>query len=194
MSKLIGKYNNYSEGRSLHELSELRLDMVKHLRDLNKIPEDVYVKYLTKNRAVASYKIQNEVHYLYSHSQISESTHELYKFFSFTLLPQSQKFTTLVLDSSGKHAEVWDRNVDTEAKILEYIFEEVRTKGITGVLEVNLYTRYYPCDSCDGVIDQFVLETALLGINTSIEVYYDIVGSRVRKIREAGAWTSVWKV
>ena len=84
-----------------------------------------------------------------------------------------QEFTTLFVDRENNiSGDGWDRCVDVESKILEYI--NLKLKGIknpTGT--IKLFTDYPPCPSCKGVIEQFINKYP----NIKIEVIYE------RKVR-----------
>lgn len=95
--------------------------------------------------------------HLYAHSRVNLSNHILLKYLDFVQLQEPTRFKTLVLNSQGIADEVWDRKVDTEAKFLEMIFNNTYQSS-NGVLVIDMYTKFHPCESCLGVMEQFIEE------------------------------------
>lgn len=48
----------------------------------------------------------------------------------------------------------WDRIVDTESKILHEISKRLNGENVSG--SIKLFTELAPCESCNGVIYQFL--------------------------------------
>ena len=74
-----------------------------------------------------------------------------------SLKPENQQFETLNInkDNVVDGINSWNRNVDTEFKIIEDINgklgNNVNAKG-----NITLYTDLYPCPSCQYVVEQFM--------------------------------------
>ena len=66
------------------------------------------------------------------------------------------KFKTLCVNQNGavEGADCWQRNVDTEFKILEDLAGRIKDPAASG--RVRLYTELYPCPSCWNVMKQFL--------------------------------------
>jgi hypothetical protein len=66
------------------------------------------------------------------------------------------KFKTLCVNQNGavEGYDCWDRNVDTEFKILEDMASRLKNTSATG--SVRLFTELYPCPSCWNVMKQFL--------------------------------------
>ena len=75
-----------------------------------------------------------------------------------SLKPDSKKakFKTLCVNQNGAvdGADCWQRNVDTECKILEDL--AARLPDSTAAGRMRLYTELYPCPSCWNVMKQFL--------------------------------------
>ena len=78
------------------------------------------------------------------------------------------KFKTLCVNQNGavEGYDCWDRNVDTEFKILEDMAARMKNASATGC--VRLYTELYPCPSCWNVMKQFLAVYS----NVELEVVY----------------------
>lgn len=70
--------------------------------------------------------------------------------------PGKAKFKTLCVNQVGavEGADCWERNVDTEFKILEDMAARIKDPAASG--RVRLYTELYPCPSCWNVMKQFL--------------------------------------
>jgi hypothetical protein len=66
------------------------------------------------------------------------------------------KFKTLCVNQNGavEGADCWQRDVDTEYKILEDLASRLKDPAAAG--RVRLYTELYPCPSCWNVMKQFL--------------------------------------
>ncbi|MGD9782321.1 MAG: deaminase domain-containing protein [Kiritimatiellia bacterium] len=69
---------------------------------------------------------------------------------------ETAKFTTLCVNQNGAvgGANCWQRDVDTEYKILEDIASRLPDTAVSG--RVRLFTELYPCPSCWNVMLQFL--------------------------------------
>lgn len=192
------KYDHDTIGDELEKLSELRIKLVEKLAEVGAIPEDVYFTVRAKNDAVAHYKIESytnensevEEDYLYCHSNIATSDHILNKYLDFVLLPRTQEFETLVLNNRNEPDTFFDRMYDTEYKIIEEVYRRIKRKPINSKLEINMYTKYFPCPSCQGVIEQFISKIySSLKVEVIVIVYYKKSSSgsknRIREVSKA---------
>lgn len=121
--------------------------------------------------------------HLYAHSRVNLSNHILLKYLDFVQLQEPTRFKTLVLNSQGIADEVWDRKVDTEAKFLEMIFNNTYQSS-NGVLVIDMYTKFHPCESCLGVMEQFIEEMKKYNVNAILNVYYEIKPSKINRLRK----------
>lgn len=66
------------------------------------------------------------------------------------------QFKTLCVNQHGavEGADCWERDVDTEFKILEDLAARIQDPAAAG--RVRLYTELYPCPSCWNVMKQFL--------------------------------------
>jgi hypothetical protein len=78
------------------------------------------------------------------------------------------KFKTLCVNQNGavEGADCWQRDVDTEFKILEDIAARLKDTAVSG--RIRLYTELYPCPSCWNVMKQFLA----LYPNVQMQVLY----------------------
>lgn len=78
------------------------------------------------------------------------------------------RFKTLCVNQSGavEGYDCWQRNVDTEFKILEDLASRLKDSSVSG--NVRLYTELYPCPSCWNVMKQFLAAYP----NVQMEVLY----------------------
>ena len=69
---------------------------------------------------------------------------------------ETAKFTTLCVNQNGAvyGADCWQRDVDTEYKILEDMAARLPDTAVSG--RVRLFTELYPCPSCWNVMRQFL--------------------------------------
>ncbi len=83
---------------------------------------------------------------------------------------QNRIFKTLSIDRHGlsNTPASWDRYVDTEARILEQIADNLGSNTQT-VGTINLYTILEPCESCRYVIKQFIEKYK----NITINIFWD---------------------
>ena len=81
---------------------------------------------------------------------------------------EQAKFKTLCVNQNGAvdGADCWDRNVDTEYKILEDMAARLPDSSVAG--RIRLYTELYPCPSCWNVMKQFLAMYA----NVQMQVLY----------------------
>ncbi|OMF01211.1 hypothetical protein BK124_00600 [Paenibacillus amylolyticus] len=198
----IQKYEATQEGMYLFELNKVRRQLVSKLSELECIEPEDFAMMFKKNSSVARFVLLHEekrdffeaarilgsddnvdqYKYLYAHSQISEEDHKLLKFMNFEIIQQQTNFKTLVLDRSGEEGKVWDRKVDTEAKIFESIYKDIY-QNMNGYLYVGIYTRYKPCKSCEWVMEQFIDKLKEQSVEVRINVYYAEGSSKKSKNR-----------
>ena len=78
------------------------------------------------------------------------------------------KFKTLCVNQNGAvdGADCWNRNVDTEYKILEDMAARLPDPAVAG--RIRLYTELYPCPSCWNVMKQFLA----MYTNVQMQVLY----------------------
>ena len=69
---------------------------------------------------------------------------------------ETAKFTTLCVNQNGavEGANCWQRDVDTEFKILEDMASRLPDTAVSG--RIRLFTELYPCPSCWNVMLQFL--------------------------------------
>ncbi|WP_445344068.1 deaminase domain-containing protein [Clostridium septicum] len=85
--------------------------------------------------------------------------------------PENQQFKTLNInkDNVVDGINSWNRNVDTEFKIIEdtsgKLGDNVNAKG-----NITLYTDLYPCPSCQYVIEQFMKKYS----NIKVDIIYEL--------------------
>lgn len=144
--RLIDKIN---DSKILSRIDEIR----------NKLPSKLKKKF---NFAYAQADIdvldKNE---FFSHSKIQSlddiSDEVAARLDGISLKPENQQFETLNInkDNVVDGINSWNRNVDTEFKIIEDINgklgNNVNAKG-----NITLYTDLYPCPSCQYVVEQFM--------------------------------------
>ncbi len=111
------------------------------------------------NIAIAEF---NGTEYI-AHSKIKN---ELSKYYSgykgksrFIFESQNRVFKTKTLPNPGG----WDRKVDSEAKIFEYINSICGKEGDLKIL--NMMTKYPMCESCLGVLEQFKTKNPQVQVN-----------------------------
>ncbi len=77
---------------------------------------------------------------------------------------ETARFRTLCVNQNGAvdGADCWQRNVDTEYKILEDMASRLPDTSVPG--RVRLFTELYPCPSCWNVMKQF------LSVYTNVEM------------------------
>lgn len=199
----IKKFSSDDIGVYLKSLSDTRIEMVGKLRDWQLIDEEIVSLMHTKNSCVARYgtrdsmqenkfrfkllqgiEIQDNVKhkYLYAHSRINELDHPLLQYLHFVTLSDQPVFHTLVLNNKGEKDTVWDRKFDTEAKILEYIYKETY-QSASGEIHIDMFTKYHPCESCIGVMDQFFSKMKENNVNVIINVYYELKSSKQSRLK-----------
>jgi len=73
-----------------------------------------------------------------------------------SLKPAKGRFKTLCVNQRGvvEGDDCWQRNVDTEYKILEDMASRLPDTSVSG--RMRLYTELYPCPSCWNVMKQFL--------------------------------------
>jgi hypothetical protein len=106
----------------------------------------------------------------FAHSGIQNldnlSSKEAKKIKAVSLKPEEGhgKFKTLCVNQNGavEGYDCWNRDVDTEYKILEDIAARLKDPSVSGRL--RLYTELYPCASCWNVMKQF------LGLYTNVQM------------------------
>ncbi|WP_433583420.1 deaminase domain-containing protein [Paenibacillus amylolyticus] len=199
----IKKFSSDDIGIYLKSLSDTRIEMVGKLRDWQMIDEEIVSLMHTKNSCVARYgtsdsmeendikfkllqglEIDNNVKhkYLYAHSRINELDHPLLKYLHFVTLLEQPVFHTLVLNNKGEKDIVWDRKFDTEAKILEDIYKDTYQLA-SGGIHIDMFTKYHPCESCIGVMEQFSGKMQENNVNVIINVYYEIKSSKQSRLK-----------
>lgn len=206
----IRKYTSDDSGLYLKTLADTRVELVGKLRDLGMIEEDDFALILAKNNGVARYSIleaEDEFeekpiededslifglhyirkspivyNYLYAHSQINKLDHPLLTYIDFVPLQDNQFFNTLVLNNKGETGTVWDRKVDTESKILEKIYKD--NSQLSSVrLVVDIFTKYHPCESCMGVMNQFIEKMNESSVHVEMSVYYENTSSKQNRLK-----------
>lgn len=211
----INKYKATVSGIELKELADTRVALVELLRDREVVNDGVLTEFLLRNNAVARYafhtKEQLEHHfnedpsfaefdyyegymitgkiqfnYLYCHSKVAGLEHPLKKYLDFVDVLEKPIFKTLTLDKYGNEAEEWNRKYDTEARILEEIYKSTILHNDMNLL-IEMYTKFEPCKSCEGVMEQFTEEMNKRGINLVMNVYYQQSSSNNSRLRRRGA-------
>lgn len=86
-----------------------------------------------------------------------------------SLKPGKGRFKTLCVNQNGAvdGADCWQRDVDTEYKILEDMAARLPDTAVSG--RVRLYTELYPCPSCWNVMKQFLATYT----NVQMQVLYN---------------------
>ena len=83
---------------------------------------------------------------------------------------ETAKFATLCVNQNGAvdGANCWQRDVDTEFKILEDMASRLPDTAVSG--RIRLFTELYPCPSCWNVMRQFLAVYS----NVQMQVLYRI--------------------
>ena len=86
-----------------------------------------------------------------------------------SLKPLQGRFKTLCVNQNGavEGADCWQRDVDTEYKILEDMAGRLPDPSVSG--RMRLYTELYPCPSCWNVMKQFLA----IYTNVQMQVLYN---------------------
>ena len=144
--RLIDKIN---DSKILSRIDEIRNKLPSKLKKkFNFAYAQTDIDVLDKNEFFSHSKIQ-------SLDDISDEVATRLNGISFK--PENQQFKTLNVnkDNVVDGINSWNRNVDTEFKIIEDISgklgDNVNAKG-----NITLYTDLYPCPSCQYVIEQFM--------------------------------------
>ena len=158
-------------------IKEKFLDAASEIRKVDEALDGKFLENANKKRKLIPSRFRKDFNFAYANVEISGL--EKTEFFShskiqtldkknkieedvakrlqdISLKPQVEEFKTLNVDGDGIiDAEgAWNRNVDTEFKILEEI--NIRLNGnADAVGKITLYTDLYPCLSCQYVITQF---------------------------------------
>ncbi|CAH0281705.1 hypothetical protein SRABI80_03733 [Peribacillus frigoritolerans] len=137
-------YNNYID--NVHERTQyLKIKKQGNLALAILYLHDKGIK--KKYIAHSKFNHKDSMHY------ISEVSDNFVPAHYFELLSREQEYPTKVLDRRcNQNSKIWDRNVDTESKIIEQVQSEYPrdTKG-----KLFIWTKRYPCPSCKCVIEDF---------------------------------------
>ena len=106
------------------------------------------------NMGMAEVKIQGIKQQFIAHSKINNIDDKGYHVEDFSLLKEENDriFTQYKKISSWEGGELYDRFVDTEAKILEHIGSLITSDSEGSII---LYTEKPPCQSCSSIISEF---------------------------------------
>ncbi len=146
----------------------LKIESLKYRLDIKRVLERSELSskerkiYERGNVGIISWK-SDEFQYRYSHSAIDnrEDDYPLNGILqnspfasNHVFLRKSREFKTIEVPIRGTETFL-ERYIDTEAKLLEYFFEENRYNNCLN-REIYLYTDRYPCPSCLLVVAQFM--------------------------------------
>lgn len=132
----------------------------------------------TKGNIATSFIIfhNGENYYLNAHSQVDYITDTLGGTGLFVLKKDSPVFQTLVVDPNGTIGVGHNRDVDSEAKLLEEINYRLLNKPPENRgADIFMFTEREPCISCEGVVQQF----AQIHPYIKLIVYYEKSTSRI---------------
>lgn len=135
--------------------------------------DETYNKLLKPNYAYLIYNLGGESGEIIAHSWVNKREHAGILQDYFIPMKKEPHFRHLKVGScrnvnySQGTMAVWERDVDTEAKLLEEMYERYHTNPYV-IGKIQLYTHYEPCLSCDYEIIQFMQYFE----NIEMEIYF----------------------
>ncbi|MED1409797.1 deaminase domain-containing protein [Bacillus paramycoides] len=166
-------YLRNPRGRLMKEQIDTIHSYIDALYFQDNISNTLRRKLIGGNFGVAMFEIDKlggEV--LFAHSKIDVSLNEEIPqhepnsfqnyYNNFVPLLKTRDFKTLMINSKGKEETeengAWDREIDTESKLLEYINKKITEANLPKTTRgtIHLFTELPPCKSCEGVIKEFI--------------------------------------